>query len=107
MKLLKQMLGNKTNHLLVLSYGIYYLCPYFSYIPGDKRGAAGIDSSMFTHLKRNWHWSSVGNSTQPTYKKEDPNIRHMKLKSVSKSISFKDLPCHKKITAATLQVSFI
>ncbi|XP_066593076.1 general transcription factor 3C polypeptide 1 [Prorops nasuta] len=30
-------------------------------VPGDKRGAAGIDSAFFAHLKRNWNWSSAIN----------------------------------------------
>ncbi|XP_026830371.1 general transcription factor 3C polypeptide 1 [Ooceraea biroi] len=25
-------------------------------IPGDRKGAAGIDSAFFAHLKRNWNW---------------------------------------------------
>ncbi|CAL4088885.1 unnamed protein product, partial [Meganyctiphanes norvegica] len=28
-------------------------------IPGDGRGAAGLDSAMFSHLKRNWSTTSV------------------------------------------------
>ncbi|KYN36248.1 General transcription factor 3C polypeptide 1 [Trachymyrmex septentrionalis] len=31
-------------------------------IPGDHKGAAGTDSALFAHLKRNWNWSS--NSTK-------------------------------------------
>ncbi|KAI1896177.1 hypothetical protein AGOR_G00092120 [Albula goreensis] len=27
-------------------------------IPGDGKGAAGLDSSFFSHLKRNWIWTS-------------------------------------------------
>ncbi|XP_060533039.1 general transcription factor 3C polypeptide 1 [Cylas formicarius] len=27
------------------------------HIPGDQRGAAGIDSSMWTHISKNWFWS--------------------------------------------------
>jgi general transcription factor 3C polypeptide 1 len=26
-------------------------------VPGDRQGAAGIDSAFFAHLKRNWNWS--------------------------------------------------
>lgn len=26
-------------------------------VPGDRKGAAGIDSAFFAHLKRNWNWS--------------------------------------------------
>lgn len=31
-------------------------------IPGDRKGAAGIDSAFFAHLKRNWHQCSHNNS---------------------------------------------
>ncbi|KAG5343225.1 TF3C1 factor, partial [Acromyrmex heyeri] len=31
-------------------------------VPGDHKGAAGTDSALFAHLKRNWNWSS--NSTK-------------------------------------------
>lgn len=27
-------------------------------IPGDGLGAAGLDSSFYAHLKRNWIWTS-------------------------------------------------
>lgn len=27
-------------------------------VPGDRKGAAGIDSAFFAHLKRNWSWSN-------------------------------------------------
>ncbi|XP_018403119.1 PREDICTED: general transcription factor 3C polypeptide 1 [Cyphomyrmex costatus] len=27
-------------------------------VPGDHKGAAGTDSALFAHLKRNWNWSS-------------------------------------------------
>lgn len=77
-------------------------------MPGDRRGAAGVDSSMFSHLKRNWHWTSVSYGGHQNFKKEDVHsVRDAQLKSVQKSVSLKDLPCHKKITAATLQVGFI
>ncbi|KAJ8301386.1 hypothetical protein KUTeg_020373, partial [Tegillarca granosa] len=34
-------------------------------IPGDRRGAGGLDSSMFVHLVRNWAWSlGTRNKTQ-------------------------------------------
>ncbi|XP_069672695.1 general transcription factor 3C polypeptide 1 [Periplaneta americana] len=28
-------------------------------VPGDKRGAAGLDSAFFSHLKRNWNWTNT------------------------------------------------
>lgn len=27
-------------------------------VPGDRKGAAGIDSAFFAHLKRNWSWAA-------------------------------------------------
>uniref|UniRef100_A0A3B5MPJ3 Uncharacterized protein n=1 Tax=Xiphophorus couchianus TaxID=32473 RepID=A0A3B5MPJ3_9TELE len=36
--------------------GSYEVCDDGS-IPGDGRGAAGLDSELFSHLKRNWLWT--------------------------------------------------
>ncbi|KZC03777.1 General transcription factor 3C polypeptide 1 [Dufourea novaeangliae] len=33
-------------------------------VPGDRKGAAGIDSACFAHLKRNWNWGINNNSRQ-------------------------------------------
>lgn len=33
------------------------------YIPGDHLGAAGLDSAIFSHLKRNWYWAQPKGST--------------------------------------------
>ena len=30
-------------------------------VPGDRLGAAGLDSSIFAHLKRNWTWNNTAN----------------------------------------------
>lgn len=30
------------------------------FVPGDRKGAAGIDSAFFAHLKRNWNWVGTG-----------------------------------------------
>nr|XP_050861343.1 general transcription factor 3C polypeptide 1 [Vespula vulgaris] len=49
-------------------------------VPGDHKGAAGIDSAFFAHLKRNWNWNNnymarhqptknVGNKNM-TYKRD-------------------------------------
>jgi len=37
-------------------------------VPGDRKGAAGIDSAFFAHLKRNWNWND---STHQQVKSED------------------------------------
>ncbi|KAL6422933.1 hypothetical protein ACFW04_010439 [Cataglyphis niger] len=33
-------------------------------VPGDRKGAAGIDSAFFAHLKRNWNWSISSTNRQ-------------------------------------------
>ncbi|CAL7934994.1 unnamed protein product [Xylocopa violacea] len=33
-------------------------------IPGDRKGAAGIDSACFAHLKRNWSWAFSNSSLE-------------------------------------------
>ncbi|XP_014229864.1 general transcription factor 3C polypeptide 1 [Trichogramma pretiosum] len=30
------------------------------FVPGDRKGAAGVDSAFFSHLKRNWNWIQTG-----------------------------------------------
>ncbi|XP_014907115.1 general transcription factor 3C polypeptide 1 isoform X2 [Poecilia latipinna] len=47
------------NMIAGMSYllkGSYEVCDDGS-IPGDGRGAAGLDSELFSHLKRNWLWT--------------------------------------------------
>nr|XP_034186691.1 general transcription factor 3C polypeptide 1 [Osmia lignaria] len=39
-------------------------------VPGDRKGAAGIDSACFAHLKRNWNWG-ISTSTPQTKKKQN------------------------------------
>ena len=44
-------------------------------IPGDGRGAGGLDSAMFTHLKRNWSSSSGQSaSTRPSAILPPPSV---------------------------------
>jgi len=33
-------------------------------VPGDRKGAAGIDSAFFTHLKRSWNGSVSSTNRQ-------------------------------------------
>ncbi|XP_008211506.1 general transcription factor 3C polypeptide 1 [Nasonia vitripennis] len=51
------------------------------FVPGDRKGAAGIDSAFFAHLKRNWNWVST-NNLKTTEKK--PNRPVAKPKSTCK-----------------------
>lgn len=39
-------------------------------VPGDHKGAAGIDSAFFAHLKRNWNWSNNYNMRQQVKNKK-------------------------------------
>ncbi|BES97387.1 general transcription factor 3C polypeptide [Nesidiocoris tenuis] len=38
------------------------------YLPGDHLGAAGLDSDLFAHLKRNWYYPSEGKLEATTHK---------------------------------------
>ncbi|KAL3287444.1 hypothetical protein HHI36_001915 [Cryptolaemus montrouzieri] len=61
-------------------------------IPGDKQGAAGLDSSMWVHLKRNWLWSSKTKKQVQSSKREDPNIRDANIACIKPvSIKYKEL----------------
>ncbi|CAG9832138.1 unnamed protein product [Diabrotica balteata] len=56
-------------------------------IPGDQKGAAGLDSAMWAHLVRNWFYTkgTTGNSLYS-------DLKHDLLKDVSSQfVSFKDL----------------
>ncbi|XP_058798386.1 general transcription factor 3C polypeptide 1 [Phymastichus coffea] len=35
------------------------------FVPGDRKGAAGIDSAFFSHLKRNWNWINAVQQSKP------------------------------------------
>ena len=41
------------------------------YIPGDGKGAGGLDSAMFSHLKRNWSAISVNAPLSSIQQKSD------------------------------------
>lgn len=41
-------------------------------VPGDHQGAAGLDSALFSHLKRNWTWGH-NNYTYQQYKTSQEN----------------------------------
>ncbi|CAK9821586.1 General transcription factor 3C polypeptide 1 [Anthophora retusa] len=40
-------------------------------VPGDHKGAAGIDSACFAHLKRNWNWGYSNVVAKQTKKKQN------------------------------------
>lgn len=58
-----------TIHVYILK--IYFDLTKFPDILGDQRGAAGLDSSMFSHLKRNWSWVSRGLTKGSLTKKDN------------------------------------
>ncbi|MED6252700.1 hypothetical protein ATANTOWER_015558 [Ataeniobius toweri] len=61
--------------------GSYEVCEDGS-IPGDGRGAGGLDSELFSHLKRNWLWTShlLANKTRSNASKV-PDVK-LRLKSL-------------------------
>lgn len=52
------------------------------FVPGDRKGAAGIDSAFFPHLKRNWNW--VNNEETNSLKKQNRAIENKSKNSNSK-----------------------
>ncbi|OAD53659.1 General transcription factor 3C polypeptide 1 [Eufriesea mexicana] len=40
-------------------------------VPGDRKGAAGIDSACFAHLKRNWNWGFSSSGVRQTKKEQN------------------------------------
>ncbi|XP_076652647.1 general transcription factor 3C polypeptide 1 [Halictus rubicundus] len=70
------------------------------YVPGDRKGAAGIDSACFAHLKRNWSWA-ISSSTQQQTKKQQPLQceRDTYLSTIkAKPIKFTEFPGLKKVS---------
>ncbi|XP_076003891.1 general transcription factor 3C polypeptide 1 isoform X2 [Genypterus blacodes] len=51
-------------------------------IPGDGKGAAGLHSEFFAHLKRNWWWTSHLLSQRDRLNSGDVNDSKMRLKSL-------------------------
>lgn len=47
--------------------------------PGDGKGAGGLDSSFFSHLKRNWIWTTyLLNKPKKVRLVQYPNVRSRK-----------------------------
>ncbi|KAJ8670622.1 hypothetical protein QAD02_001881 [Eretmocerus hayati] len=64
------------------------------FMPGDRKGAAGIDSAFFPHLKRNWSWMSV--PTKQTTKKENRPLQQNSQTAKSSKIGPKKGPQRKR-----------
>ncbi|XP_015608744.1 general transcription factor 3C polypeptide 1 [Cephus cinctus] len=73
------------------------------FVPGDRRGAAGLDSAFFAHLKRNWNW---GNSyyIQRQYSKKITKIKAERQRSAymskikAKPVKFTEFADLRKVT---------
>ncbi|KAK0177379.1 hypothetical protein PV328_001440 [Microctonus aethiopoides] len=75
-------------------------------MPGDKKGAAGIDSAFFSHLKRNWNWANFSCSINVLT--DDNQIRNHNVqrkthlsKVQNKPIKFTEFTGLKKVTGPT------
>ncbi|XP_029998017.1 general transcription factor 3C polypeptide 1 isoform X2 [Sphaeramia orbicularis] len=54
-------------------------------IPGDGKGAGGLDSEFFAHLKRNWLWTNHLLAVKTRHPGLGPKEAQMRLKSLSKT----------------------
>jgi general transcription factor 3C polypeptide 1 len=54
------------------------------FVPGDRKGAAGIDSAFFPHLKRNWNWVNSGQKNMD--KKESRSNNPIKITKLSSKL---------------------
>ncbi|XP_011313927.1 general transcription factor 3C polypeptide 1 [Fopius arisanus] len=81
-------------------------------LPGDKRGAAGIDSAFFAHLKRNWNWDnfqrkdSLPKDNIPEKTPVQTTKRNMHLSKIeAKPLKFTDFRGLKKSGPTNLDVN--
>lgn len=53
-------LSRKTEMVAAMKAHSVEAAPHYDngFVPGDRKGAAGIDSAFFAHLKRNWNWTT-------------------------------------------------
>lgn len=77
-------------------------------VPGDRRGAAGVDSAFFSHLKRNWNWGMSDVINQKYDKTNKRNIeqkqRHEHLSKIkAKPLKFTEFSGLKKVTGPATQ----
>lgn len=60
------------------------------HIPGDGRGAAGLDTALWSHLKRNWFWASrttkADNSAEIMPSKTPKSKKQKKINSIKSVI---------------------
>ncbi|XP_011862964.1 PREDICTED: general transcription factor 3C polypeptide 1-like [Vollenhovia emeryi] len=71
-------------------------------VPGDRKGAAGVDSALFAHLKRNWNWSinySMHQQTSRNQGKSSTGQRDLHLSKIqAKPVKFTEYDGLKKIS---------
>ncbi|XP_074101473.1 general transcription factor 3C polypeptide 1 [Cotesia typhae] len=72
-------------------------------LPGDRKGAAGIDSAFFSHLKRNWNWENFNSSVSlRSMKKQSDKERTARLAKVEvKPLKYTEFKGLKKVTGPT------
>ncbi|XP_034950383.1 general transcription factor 3C polypeptide 1 [Chelonus insularis] len=73
-------------------------------MPGDKKGAAGIDSAFFSHLKRNWNWDNFNSYRSPRdleKKEPDPERKAHLSKVEAKPIKYTEFTGLKKKSGPT------
>ncbi|XP_057333470.1 general transcription factor 3C polypeptide 1 [Microplitis mediator] len=73
-------------------------------MPGDKKGAAGIDSAFFSHLKRNWNWENFSTNIpfSKMIRKQPDRARNARLSKIeAKPIKFTEFKGLKKVTGPT------
>ncbi|XP_076762945.1 general transcription factor 3C polypeptide 1 [Xylocopa sonorina] len=75
-------------------------------VPGDRKGAAGIDSACFAHLKRNWSWAFSSSSLEvqqsKTKRKSIIYERDAYLSKIKASpIRFTEFPGFKTVSGPT------
>uniref|UniRef100_A0A6V7I8R1 Uncharacterized protein n=1 Tax=Bracon brevicornis TaxID=1563983 RepID=A0A6V7I8R1_9HYME len=76
------------------------------HMPGDKKGAAGIDSALFAHLKRNWNWENFQGANLPKIGQEKPinsqRARNSHLSRIeAKPLNFTDFRGLQAVTGPT------
>lgn len=69
-------------------------------VPGDRKGAAGIDSAFFAHLKRNWNWSiNTNRQASRNHEKSSTAQRDLHLSKIqTKPVKYTEYDGLKKVS---------
>ncbi|KAF2899021.1 hypothetical protein ILUMI_07153, partial [Ignelater luminosus] len=77
------------------------------FVPGDKRGAAGLDSALWAHIKRNWNWSNrINKNKSQVYQKDTSTKEKCKIKPNRKSVKSKSKKS-KKVTNINVELDSV